>query len=137
MGLFPVSEAKEQELNEWMERLGIFEGEIDEKFIKGSGKGGQKINKSSSCVWIKHAPSGIEVKCQESRSLAMNRFLARRLLCQKIESLLLQKKSAASQAREKIRRQKRKRSKRAKAKMLADKKHTGEKKAGRKKISRD
>ncbi|MCB0335025.1 MAG: peptide chain release factor-like protein [Bdellovibrionales bacterium] len=135
MGKFPVSKSKELELAAWMEELGIVEEDLEEKFIRGSGKGGQKINKSSHCVWLKHAPSGFEVKCQEDRSRAMNRFFARRILCAKIERDRLGKASAAEQLREKIRRQKRKRSKRAKAKVLDDKRKHADKKTLRKKVS--
>ena len=87
-------------------------------FILSSKKGGQKVNKTSSCVYLKHAPTGIEVKCQEERSQALNRFLARRILTDKIESLVLGRESEEEKRYEKIRRQKRKRSRRAKEKML-------------------
>lgn len=134
MGKYPVSEAKEQDLHAWMERLGIREEEIEEKFIRGGGKGGQKINKTSNCVWLKHIPSKTEVRCQSNRSLAMNRFLARRILCTKIETALLGKESKEEKERERIRRQKRKRSKRAKEKILSDKRAQSEKKAARTKV---
>ncbi|MEZ4754269.1 MAG: peptide chain release factor-like protein [Bdellovibrionota bacterium] len=120
-----------------MKLLEIREEEITEKFIKGSGKGGQKINTTSSCVQLKHLPTGIEVKCQQDRSRAMNRFLARRELCDKIEEKILGEKSKAKQQAEKIRRQKRRRSRRAKAKMLDDKKKRGEVKNKRKKVFKE
>ena len=120
-----------------MLRYGICEGDLLEDFVKGSGAGGQKINKTSMAVFIKHIPTGTIVRCQESRSQAMNRFLARRLLVEKIESKVLGKESKAEQAREKIRRQKRKRSKRAKAKMLDDKRHHATKKSFRAKPALD
>ena len=134
MGKFPVSARKEEELIALMKRLEVSEEDLEEKFIRGSGKGGQKINKSSTCVFLKHRPSGIEVKCQENRSRAMNRFLARRNLCNKLEEKMLGKESKEQQRREKIKRQKRKRSKRAKEKMLSDKHRKSEKKANRGKI---
>ena len=137
MGKFPVSRAKEQELLMWMEELQLIEEEIEEKFIRGSGKGGQKINKTASCVWLKHSPSGTEVKCQSDRSRAMNRFHARRALCQKIENARLGKESKEEKEREKIRRQKRKRSKRAKEKILSDKRAQAEKKSRRNKVRLD
>ncbi len=121
MGKFKVSTEKEAQLAERMERLQIFEGDIVERFIKGSGPGGQKINKTSSCVYLHHRPSGKEVKCQASRSQALNRFLARRELCDLIENELLGKVSAAEQAREKIRRQKRRKSRKQRQKMVQDK----------------
>lgn len=118
MSRFPVSMEKERELFERMQQLGIREEDIDETFIRGSGSGGQKINKTSSCVQLIHRPSGVEVRCQRERSQALNRFLARRLLCDRIESLQQGAVSAERQAREKIRRQKRRRSRKAKEKML-------------------
>lgn len=137
MRRFPVSPEKELDLMKRMEALGIHEAQIDENFIRGSGKGGQKINKTSSCVQLIHRPSGIEVRCQEGRSQGLNRFIARRELCAKLEARILGKASAAQQEREKIRRQKRRRSRRQKEKMLQGKHHRAEVKQGRKKISRD
>src|ERR1700723_257641 len=118
--------SKEQELADRMERLGIKEEELIEKFILGSGSGGQKINKTSSCVYLKHLPTGIEVKCQKDRSRELNRLFARRELCDKLEEALFKEKSKKRQAIEKIRRQKRRRSRRAQEKILASKKHRSE-----------
>jgi len=129
---FNVSMDKEEALNMKMASLGIKESDLVEKFIRSSKKGGQKVNKSSSCVYLKHRPTGIEVKCQRERSQALNRFLARRILINKIESLILGRKADAQKKIEKIRRQKRKRSKRAKEKMLEYKKMHSEKKQLRK-----
>jgi len=128
MGKFKVTAEKEAQLLSRMEKLGIQEDELEEKFILGGGPGGQKINKTASCVYLKHKPSGIEVKCQQSRSQALNRFLARRELCGQMDARINRKKSVEQQKREKIRRQKRKRSKRAKDKMLDEKAKVGEKK---------
>ena len=114
---------KFEEVQDRMAKLGIQEGDLIEKFILGSGSGGQKINKTSSCVYLKHIPSGIEIKCQRGRSRELNRLYARRELCDKMEEILFKEKSAKRQAMEKIRRQKRKRSKRAQEKILAGKKH--------------
>jgi len=125
-----VREHKIKTLHAKMEKLGIREEDFIEKFIRSSGRGGQKVNKSSTCVYLKHKPTGIEVKCQEERSQSLNRFLARRILVNKIENLILGKKSEEQKRIEKIRRQKRKRSKRAKEKLLQDKK----KRAGKKKL---
>jgi protein subunit release factor B len=124
-----LSKEKEVELQARMEKLGVKEEDILEKFILGSGSGGQKINKTSSCVYLKHLPTGIEVKCQKDRSRAMNRFLARRDLCEKIENQCSEEKSKKQMAVEKIRRQKRRRSKKAKEKMLANKQKHSEKKS--------
>ncbi len=82
---FAVSEQKNKWLQEKMEELNILERDIEEKFIRGTGRGGQKVNKTSSSVYLKHIPTGIEVKCMKERSQSVNRFLARRELAQKIE----------------------------------------------------
>lgn len=111
-----------------MQELGIEESDLEEEFIRGSGSGGQKINKTSVCVRLKHLPSGIEVRCQETRSQSMNRFLARRALCEKLAAQVLKVKTALQNEREKIRRQKRRRSRRAKEKILQDKKVASQKK---------
>jgi len=123
-----VGRTKEEDLRNKMQRLGINEADIEEKFIRSAGPGGQNVNKTSTCVYLKHRPTGIEVKCSEERSQALNRFLARRRLVNKIEYLTLGRKSEERKRIEKIRRQKRKRSKRAKEKMLKDKKMLSEKK---------
>jgi peptide chain release factor len=122
---------KLEALYQQMDLLGIKEDDLIEKFILGSGKGGQKINKTSSCVYLKHIPSGFEVKCQQTRSREMNRFLARRELCAMIEEQKEGVKSARRQMIEKIRRQKRKRSKRAQEKVLSNKKQHSQKKQSR------
>jgi protein subunit release factor B len=131
LATFGVSPDKEQALAERMESLGIREADIVEKFIRSGGHGGQNVNKVATCVYLKHLPTGFEVKCQQERSQALNRFLARRILVEKIESAILGKQSAEEQRIAKIRRQKRKRSKRAKEKMLADKRHVSDKKKDR------
>jgi protein subunit release factor B len=131
MATFGVSPEKEQALAERMERLGIREEDLVEKFIRSGGHGGQNVNKVATCVYLKHLPTGTEVKCQQERSQALNRYLARRVLTDKIEAAVLGEKSEEERRIAKIRRQKRKRSKRAKEKMLADKRHVGEKKKAR------
>lgn len=123
-----VSTSKIKELESRMARLGIYERDISEHFVRSSGAGGQNVNKVSTCVVLKHRPSGIEIKCQKERSQAMNRFYARRLLVEKLERKILGEKSAAEQKKWKIKKQKKRRSKRAKEKMLADKRHQAEKK---------
>src|SRR3990170_4805074 len=107
MSFFGVNAVKEEELSRRMEKLGISENDIVEKFIRSGGKGGQNVNKTSTCVYLKHIPTGIEVKVQKERTQALNRFLARRLLVQKIEEVFLKEKSELRQKIEKIRRQKR------------------------------
>ncbi len=128
----PVSETKWKELNERMIRLALSEEDISEHFVRSSGAGGQKVNKTSSCVVLKHRPSGIEVKCQIDRSQSLNRYLARRILVEKLERQVLGAKSAAEKKAWKIRKQKAKRSKRAKEKMLENKKMRAQKKELRK-----
>jgi protein subunit release factor B len=89
-----ITGEKWQQLYERMLLLGILEENLIEKFILGSGSGGQKINKTSSCVWLKHEPSGIVVKCQKERSRELNRYYARQLLCDKLDKKINQAKSA-------------------------------------------
>ncbi len=134
MTTFSVTIKKEKTLLDKMARLGIYEKDIAEKFIRSSGKGGQKVNKASTCVYLKHIPTGVEVKCQRERSQTLNRFIARMILVNRIESLILGKLSEEQKKIEKIRRQKRKRSKRAKEKILKEKYKQSEKKTLRAKI---
>ena len=114
MTIFPVSEEKNRWLQERMAALGIHEKDIEEKFIRSSGKGGQKVNKTSTCVYLRHIPTGIEVKWMRERSQSLNRFLARRELVRRIERLSGQ--GTTDPEMEKARRQKLKRKKRAKLK---------------------
>ncbi len=127
-----VTKEKWEQLEKKMEELSIKESDLLEKFILGSGNGGQKINKTSSCVYLKHEPSGIEIKCQKERSQEMNRFFARKELCKKIEEVVFQKKSEKKQLEEKIRRQKKRRSRRSKEKSVEDKRILSHKKNLRK-----
>ncbi|HCU23957.1 MAG TPA: peptide chain release factor-like protein [Deltaproteobacteria bacterium] len=131
MNLGALSEAKQKNLEARMARLGIFESDLEEEFVRGSGAGGQKINKTSVVVLLRHRPSGIAVRCQAGRSQAMNRFLARRRLVEKLEEHILKEKSERRQKIEKLRRQKRRRSRRAKEKMLEGKKRQSVKKQTR------
>lgn len=124
---------KWKKLEEQMARLGVYEHDLLEKFIRSSGKGGQNVNKVSSCVYLKHNPSGLEVKCQKTRSQQDNRYLARQILCDKMDQIQNKRAAEKQQAIEKIRRQKRKRSKRAKEKMLQEKHHHSDKKSSRRK----
>ena len=135
MSRFPVSPEKEKELSERMEALNIREEDIEESFVRSSGKGGQHVNKASTCVYLKHIPTGTEVKCQQERSQSLNRYKARVLLINKIEQMMKGRESEEQQRIQKIRRQKRKRSRRAKEKMLAEKKVASEKKKLRAPVS--
>jgi protein subunit release factor B len=134
MNLFNVSPEKEKALEARMGRLGVSEGDLRETFIRSSGPGGQKVNKTSSCVYLVHLPTGLSVKCQRERSQAMNRFLARRLLLDRIERLQRGMINAEKQRIEKIKRQKRRRSRRAKEKILELKHLQSEKKIMRAKV---
>ena len=118
-----------------MAALEVREEDLEERFVLGSGSGGQKINKTASCVQLRHGPTGIEVRCQKDRSQAANRYFARRELCDQVEERVRGEKSKRQQEREKIRRQKRRRSRRAKARMLEEKRKTAEKKDRRKSVS--
>src|SRR3989344_1222016 len=111
MPTFAVSEEKNKWLKEKMKALNIHEEDIAEKFIRSSGKGGQKVNKTSTCVYIKHTPTGIEVKCMKDRSQSINRFLARRELVERIERL--SGKPTAEEMKTLKKKQKLKRKKRA------------------------
>lgn len=104
-----------------MLELGIRESDLEESFVRSSGAGGQHVNKTSSCVQLLHRPTGLLVKCQDDRSQAVNRFLARRILVSRYEALILKRKTDEQQKWEKIRRQKRRRSRRSKEKMLEEK----------------
>jgi len=135
MSVFRVSPQKESALQEKMASLGIRKEDIEESFVRSSGKGGQKVNKTSTCVYLKHVPTGLEVKCSKERSQSLNRYHARVILAGKIERLIKSRESEEIKKIEKIRRQKRKRSKRAKEKMLEEKKLVSAKKTLRKPVS--
>ena len=120
-----IKKEKIDELAIRMQKLGIKDSDLHEQFILGSGSGGQKINKTSSCVYLKHLPSGLEVKYQKDRSREVNRFFARRLLCEKLEKLLFNIQSKKEKEREKVRRQKKRRTRKQKEKMLQTKKQRG------------
>lgn len=125
----PVSPEKIAALEQSMATLGIREEDLLEKFVRGSGSGGQKINKTSNCVFLKHLPTGVCIKCQIDRSREMNRFLARRELCDQLDAIRQGKAIAKTQAIEKLRRQKRPRSQRSKQRSVADKRALSQKKS--------
>ncbi len=116
-----INKEKWDKLTALMAKLHINEVELIEKFILGSGKGGQKLQKTASTVYLKHTPSGLEIKCQESRSREDNRYFARMRLCEKLHSLVSEEKTKEQQRIEKIKRQKQRRSRRTKQKILDEK----------------
>lgn len=119
---------REDSLKKEMDRLGLFEEDLIEKFILGTGSGGQKINKTSSCVYLKHLPTGIEIKCQKERSREANRQWARGELVRRVKEREEKRKAAEKQLREKKRRQKQRRTKKIQREVLAGKKKRSEQK---------
>ncbi|NLH16201.1 MAG: peptide chain release factor-like protein [Phycisphaerae bacterium] len=103
---FPVTQKKAEQLRQRMGACGLREEDLDETFISSSGPGGQKVNKSATCVCLLHRPTGLSVKMQKSRSQPMNRFLARRRLCELLEEQSLGPQSPRNQQRSRIRKQK-------------------------------
>lgn len=137
MGAFPVSLEKESQLTRRMMALGVREVDLEESFVRSGGHGGQNVNKVSTCVMLLHRPTGVQVKCQDTRQQGMNRYIARRLLLDKIEEQRKNRLAAQRAEIEKLRRQKRKRSKGAKERMLAGKAHQASKKVNRRRPPAD
>ena len=137
MSSFPLPADKQAQLESRMAALGVREADLEELFVRSGGHGGQNVNKTSTCVMLLHRPTGLQVKCQTTRQQGLNRFLARKLLLDKIESHQKNRLDEERSRLEKIRRQKRKRSRGAKERMLADKARRGEKKRFRAAVSLD
>ena len=131
MSTWIVSAEKEEDLTRRLAALGLHEGEFEETFVRSGGNGGQNVNKTSTCVMLLHRPTGLRVKCQESRHQGRNRFRARELLITRLEEIVQSRKAAARMEAEKLRRQKRGRSRGAKLRILADKAHNASKKSFR------
>ena len=111
------------EIEKRLDALGVLRADVEEKFVRGSGPGGQKINKTSSTVWLRHRPTGVEVRMQRERSQAANRELAWAELCEKLETILRQAEAARRDAVEKLRRSKRPKSRAQKRRQVAGKRH--------------
>jgi peptide chain release factor len=131
---FSVGQEKEDQLAQRMAGLGVREEDIEETFVRSGGHGGQNVNKTSTCVMLRHRPSGLQVKCQTTRQQGFNRFLARQLLMDKLAALRKARAEAERARLEKIRRQKRPRSRGAKQRMLADKTRHAAKKEFRRRV---
>ncbi|HUR57191.1 MAG TPA: peptide chain release factor-like protein [Opitutaceae bacterium] len=125
------------QIDERLAAVGARSADVDERFVRGAGPGGQKINKTSSTVWLRHGPTGIEVRCQRERSQSANRELAWQELCEKLEARARARKDAAEQARELQRRQNRQKSHGQKVRMIQAKKHRAKHKSKRGRVSGD
>jgi protein subunit release factor B len=135
MSLFAPSPEKEAQLAARMSELGVRESDLEESFVRSAGHGGQNVNKTATCVMLRHKPTGMAVKCQETRHQGQNRLIARRLLLDKISERIQARRDEARSASEKVRRSNRPRSRGAKRRMLADKSRRAVKKSFRRAVS--
>lgn len=125
------------QIEERLRALGVSPADVEEKFVRGTGPGGQKINKTSSTVWLRHGPTGIEVRCQRERSQAVNREVAWGELCAKLEARKRAAQAAVVDAREEARRRTRQKSRGQKVRMIQTKRHRAGHKAKRGRVGGD
>jgi protein subunit release factor B len=125
------------QIEERLRALGVRVADVEEKFVRGTGPGGQKINKTSSTVWLRHGPTGVDVRCQRERSQAVNREVAWAELCAKLEARTRVAKAAVVDAREEARRRTRQKSRGQKVRMIQTKKHRAGHKAKRGRVGGD
>ena len=117
--------------------LGVRPEEVEEHFVRGAGAGGQKINKTSSTVWLRHRPTGVEVRCQRERSQSVNRLLAWSELADKLAWRRAEAANRKQAERELVRRQTRQKSRGQKARMIEGNKHRAKHKSARGRVSGD
>jgi len=134
MSAKPVDTEQDDQLSRRLAALGVLESDLEESFVRSGGNGGQNVNKVSTCVMLRHLPTGLQVKCQTTRSQGQNRLLAREMLLAKLEALQRARAASVRAEIEKVRRQKRGRSAAAKRRMLADKSRRADKKHGRRTV---
>ncbi len=137
MGQFPVSPEKEEQLSRRMSALGVSEADLRESFVRSGGHGGQNVNKTSTCVMLTHAPTGLQVKCQSTRQQGVNRFLARNLLLDKIQARRAAATASQRAEFEKQRRRKRRPTYASRQRTLADKSRHSQKKRLRRALDAD
>ncbi|MFO7976427.1 MAG: peptide chain release factor-like protein [Candidatus Hydrogenedentota bacterium] len=120
MSKFGVTPRKEAELERRMAACGVRESDLEENFVRSGGPGGQRVNRSATCVQLKHGPTGLEVKMQKARSQGLNRFYARRRLCELIEARKMGQESPEAKKRAKLRKQKARRRRKTRKKLEDD-----------------
>jgi protein subunit release factor B len=114
--------------------LGVREADLEETFVRSAGPGGQNVNKTATCVVLRHRPTGVQVRCQATRQQGLNRLLAREWLAARLAALARARAAAERAQREKARRQQRRPSAAARRRMVEAKRRLAEKKAARRRV---